>query len=206
MAFLLSGAVVWGLSTHQLGTWTNILIAKGLYGLGRGVFEGSCRAVYAGMFTGDDLSPAFSAQTLSVGFSGGLCFFLFSVLSKNSIAGVTVANGLVALCTYSVLMYAVDAKVPLPWGSLLGVCCCRPGSGNRAVEDSHGAVGKYADKKPKGGLSASLLEHSTLGDDYSMEQGDSRASEADLYVVGNVMHHKMHDSVDSSGRRSSNNR
>ncbi len=216
-AFLLSGAVVWGLTTRQLGTWTNILIAKGLYGLGRGVFEGSCRAVYAGMFTGADLSPAFSAQTLSVGFSGGLCFFLFSVLSKNSIAGVTVVNGLVALCTYSVLMYAVDARVPLPWGSLMGVCCCRSGGGTRTVEGTaEGVVDKYTTASRRAGrteaakrnssLGASLLQHSTLGE-YSLEQGDSRASEDDLFVVANVMHHKLqHTPTNSTDNCRPNNR
>ena len=52
LCFMLSGLLVLCLSDAQLSTWTSILCAKGLYGLGRGVFEGSCRAVYAQMFTG----------------------------------------------------------------------------------------------------------------------------------------------------------
>ena len=52
LSFMLSGLLVLCLSDAQLGTWTSILCVKGLYGLGRGVFEGSCRAVYAQMFTG----------------------------------------------------------------------------------------------------------------------------------------------------------
>lgn len=47
LSFLMSGFVVFLLTNKQLGTWQNILIVKGLYGLGRGVFEGSCRAKYA---------------------------------------------------------------------------------------------------------------------------------------------------------------
>jgi hypothetical protein len=39
----------------DLSLWWVVLIIRGLYGLGRGVFEGSCRAVYASMFTGEVL-------------------------------------------------------------------------------------------------------------------------------------------------------
>lgn len=125
LSFLACGAVVLGLSNAQLGTWQNIFIAKGLYGLGRGVFEGSCRAVYASMFTGKDLSTAFSGQTLSAGFSGGICFFLFGVLNRAAISAITVVNGLVAIASYFVLMYGVkDATKPLKWSKLCAAVCC----------------------------------------------------------------------------------
>ena len=52
LCFLLSGLVVLCLTNNQLSTWTSILVVKAFYGLGRGVFEGSCRAVYAQMFEG----------------------------------------------------------------------------------------------------------------------------------------------------------
>jgi MFS family permease len=69
-AFLMSGAVVLVLSDQELAMWRNILIIRALYGLGRGVFEGACRAVYAELFAGKDLSTAFSGQTLLAGLSG----------------------------------------------------------------------------------------------------------------------------------------
>ncbi len=217
LSFLLSGAVVWGLTNSQLGTWQNILIVQGLYGLGRGVFEGSCRAVYAGMFTGADLEPAFSAQTLSVGLSGGICFFLFSVLSKDAIAGVTVVNGIIALSTYLILMYAVDAKVPLPWGTLCSLCCCNAAGGTRTVDRSDdGAVGKYGGgsrstsgrRTPAGSttspLTKSLLSHAEMGDsehgndERSSDISFGRTSDADMYMSDNVLHHKMHSTPISS--------
>jgi hypothetical protein len=118
--FLLTGVIIIGLSDDQLGQWAVILIVKGLYGLGRGVFEGSCRAVYAAMFTGEDLSTAFSGQTLSAGFSGGICFFLFGVLNQKAISAITIVNGVVAISSYSVLMYWVNPYKRLPWKA---VCC-----------------------------------------------------------------------------------
>ncbi len=77
------------------------------------------------------------------------------------------------------------------------------------------AVDKYTassssrrgDKKPSpksSGLSASLLQNGGLGE-YSLERGDSRASEGDdLYMVGNILHHKLqHTPTNSIDNRSS---
>jgi hypothetical protein len=94
-----------------------MLIVKAFYGFGRGVFEGACRAIYAEMFTGEDLSTAFSGQTLCAGFSGGVCFFLYGQLQKESIAGITVANGLLAVLTYGWLM-KMNYNKPIPWSSV----------------------------------------------------------------------------------------
>lgn len=128
LAFLLCGVFVLALPDSVLGQWAAILFIKGLYGLGRGVFEGSCRAVYAGMFSGEDLSTAFSGQTLSAGFSGGICFFLFGVLDQTAISAITIGNGLVALASYGVLM-SVDSSRRLPWSAL----CSRTSAENPAV-------------------------------------------------------------------------
>jgi hypothetical protein len=118
LSFLLSGLMVLILSDKQLSTWTFILIVKMLYGFGRGVFEGSCRAVYAQMFTGRDLATAFSGQTLLAGFSGGICFFLFNELTKTSIAAITVLNGIIAIIFYFILM-SIDSTHPVSWFQLI---------------------------------------------------------------------------------------
>jgi len=83
---------------------------------------------------GKDLSTAFSAQTLLAGMSGGICFFLFGVLSKTSIAAITVGNGVLAILCYGVLVSGVvDANQPVTWSELgkglmhlwIGwFCCC----------------------------------------------------------------------------------
>ena len=121
VAFLSCGVLLLVLTDNQLGTWNYIILAKFLYGLGRGVFEGSCRAVYAKMFTGKDLSTAFSGQTLSAGFSGGIAFFVFSVIPRMSIGLITVVNGVVALGCYFLLMYHIDPLKPTPWRVLCSV-------------------------------------------------------------------------------------
>lgn len=119
-SFLLSGLAVLCFSNHDLSQWSSILVVKGLYGLGRGVFEGSCRAVYAQLFTGKDLSTAFSGQTLLAGFSGGICFFLFGVLSRTGIAAITVANGVVAIAFYFWLIN-LDVHQVISWNRLFGL-------------------------------------------------------------------------------------
>lgn len=115
--FLLTGVLVFSFSNSKLGSWEYMIILKALYGLGRGVFEGSCRAVYANMFAGDDLAVAFSTQTLMAGFSGGLCYFLYGVISKEAIALITMGNGILALTTYFILI-SHDSKSKLPWKTL----------------------------------------------------------------------------------------
>jgi hypothetical protein len=118
LAFLLSGFVVLFYSNRDLSTWKLIFVVRGFYGLGRGVFEGACRATYANLFKNDELAAAFSGQTLLAGFSGGICFFLYHVLDKEAIAGITVANGLLALLTYQLLAMHPYNDSPIPWSYL----------------------------------------------------------------------------------------
>ena len=118
LCFLLSGVVVLSVpNNNELGTWQNILVIKGLYGLGRGVFEGSCRAVYAELFVGNDLSTAFSAQTLLAGFSGGICYFIYGDLTRDAIASITIVNGILALVMYAILL-RTDYHRPVTWSDL----------------------------------------------------------------------------------------
>lgn len=122
LSFCLSGAIVYFLSTTTLSIWWVMLVCKLFYGLGRGVFEGSCRAVYAEMFTGRDLSLAFAAQTLLAGASGGTCFFMYGLLDKNSIGLITVMNGIVAIACYKILL-GFDYTLPMKWENLARSFC-----------------------------------------------------------------------------------
>ena len=79
---------------------------------------------YVNTVLGKDLATAFSAQTLLAGLSGGVCFFLFGVLTKDSIAAITVGNGILALSTYFVLSFVIDPNTPISWSALLKRCCC----------------------------------------------------------------------------------
>lgn len=173
--FLLCGVVVIGLSGNQLGNWPVILCVKGLYGLGRGVFEGSCRAVYASMFTGEDLSTAFSGQTLSAGFSGGVCFFLFGVCNQTSISAITIVNGVVALSTYSVLMYSVDPLKRVPWKAICCACNCREKQEQliNATRTTSGLVSGGRATSNRSGLLSSSLHTDEYFDPRSSEGGVS---------------------------------
>lgn len=126
IAFGLSGIAVAIFSMSELSVWTTMLGIKGLYGLGRGVFEGSCRAVYAEIFgkggNEDDLSTAFSGQTLLAGISGGVVYFLsFDVLTKDSVAAITIINSVAAFVLYAILMSYGDRMFkPIPWPCFCG--------------------------------------------------------------------------------------
>lgn len=127
-AFLLTGLFVLVLNPDTLGTYGVMFSLKGLYGLGRGVFEGSCRAVYASMFTGEDLSTAFSGQTLAAGFSGGLCFFIFVNLMRTTIGIIVVVNGVLAVLSYFIIMNMTDRNSIMSWSVLLGLSIIIPPS------------------------------------------------------------------------------
>ena len=118
LAFLLSGVVVYLLPENELSVWQVILLIRAFYGLGRGVFEGACRAVYASLFAGLDLSTAFSGQTLLAGMSGGICFFAYGYMTREMIAAITVVNGCLALACYALLLSVPKMFEPLPWDTL----------------------------------------------------------------------------------------
>lgn len=136
LSFMLSGLIVLVLSEDKLSSWQNLLIIRGLYGLGRGVFEGACRAVYAELFHGESLSTAFSAQTLLAGLSGGLCFFFYNILSRRGISFITVFNGVIALLTYSILMALPNRESPMKWKNFLSLRWCNANSNtNESTEE-----------------------------------------------------------------------
>ena len=102
---------------EQLRMDYNVMIIRILYGLGRGVFEGVCRAVYTEMFTGDDLSASFASQTLLAGFSGGMSFFILGLKPYKSMALIGTMNGFLAIVCYHIIMIKDHTK-PLRWSSL----------------------------------------------------------------------------------------
>ena len=120
-AFMLTGVFVVLLTSKDLSALSTILVISGLYGLGRGVFEGACRATYAELFAGEHLSTAFSSQTLLAGISGGICFFLFERCSGFTIGMITVFNGALALVSYGTMISHPDFHKPIAWSELFPV-------------------------------------------------------------------------------------
>jgi hypothetical protein len=118
VSFALTGILILCFSNKQLAQWQNIIPLRCLYGIGRGVIEGICRAVYADLFHGEALGPAYATQTLLIGFSGGVCFLLYGYISRIAIAGVTVVNGLIALLSYQMMISQHNHNDPIPWNQL----------------------------------------------------------------------------------------
>lgn len=117
-AFMLTGVFVVLLPAKELASLSTVLVIRALYGLGRGVFEGACRATYAELFAGEHLSTAFSSQTLLAGISGGICFFLFERFSGFSIGMIAVLNGALALVSYGTMISHKNFHQPIGWTEL----------------------------------------------------------------------------------------
>ncbi len=46
------------------------------------------------------------------------------MLNKAAISSITVANGIVAILAYSILMSGIDTRNPLSWGRVSRYLCC----------------------------------------------------------------------------------
>lgn len=132
--FMLTGVILLIIDNDQLGTWPYIILMKSLYGLGRGVFEGSCRAVYAELFTGDDLGTAFAGQTLLGGFSGGICYFIYGSISRSAVASITFVNGFLAIVCYTIMLSS-DYHHILPWSDVLKILTFQYKKGSSSLSD-----------------------------------------------------------------------
>lgn len=119
--FMMTGVLVVLLPTSMLETLKWVLVIRTFYGIGRGVFEGSCRATYAQLFTGENLSTAFSSQTLLAGFSGGLCFFLYDDFTGFAIGMITSVNGAIALASYTLMISRKDFLHPIKWSNVCDI-------------------------------------------------------------------------------------
>lgn len=109
--YLLCGLLLLALTRQQTSSLVGVVAARVVYGLARGVFEGVCRAVYAEIFEGADLSAAYSAQTLLAGVSGGLTFFVIGDggVSPWLLGLLLVVNGIIAVFSYHILIYALPS-------------------------------------------------------------------------------------------------
>lgn len=124
LSFVLAALFVLCVPVFRLKQWSWLLLLKGLYGAGRGVFEGENRSYYAAMFRGEKLVAAFSQQGFLTGLSGGVFFLLAALLSPAALSAVACANGLLAMACMVLLARGVarrpvrpdDSKIEEDWG------------------------------------------------------------------------------------------
>lgn len=100
-----------------------LIILRIFYGFCRGVFEGACRALYAEMWQGSDLSIAFSSQTLLAGLSGGVLFFVTTneKVSIQVLSFVLITSSILAIIFHIILLRVVGYRSKMSWKVFLRI-------------------------------------------------------------------------------------
>jgi MFS family permease len=98
----LSGLAFFIFSDSSLGTWKLIVIYLMIYGMGRGTWENTNKAVIADFFTDTpELSTAaFAAVSFSNGLAGAIGYFSFGEMNRLEMAGLVLVTSIIAIICY----------------------------------------------------------------------------------------------------------
>jgi MFS family permease len=102
VALTLSCSMFFFFSDRALGTWTGIIPLLLLYGVGRGIWENTNKAVMADFYAEDKDSciSAFAASSFFTGYASAMGYFVFPYSSRTGMAGVCVFSGILGLICY----------------------------------------------------------------------------------------------------------
>eukprot|EP01038_Epipyxis_sp_PR26KG_P005980 gene5980-8236_t len=102
-----AGFVFFFLSDAVLGTWIIIIPYLIIYGVGRGTWENTNKAVIADLFTNSpELSTSgFAAISFSNGFAGAIGYFTFSSISRNAMATTVFVSSIIAITCFLISSY-----------------------------------------------------------------------------------------------------
>lgn len=97
-----SGVILYFASDKVLGTWTYIIIYLAVYGIGRGTWENTNKAVIADLFvdTPEHSTAGFSGISFANGFAGAIGYFTFSSMSRSTMSTVVTVFALVGIVAY----------------------------------------------------------------------------------------------------------
>jgi hypothetical protein len=85
-------------SDRMLGTWTNILIYLVIFGIGRGVWENTNKAVIADLYVDSKLSTtAFASITFFNGMAGAIGYFCFEHMARLQMAELVMIASLLSI-------------------------------------------------------------------------------------------------------------
>lgn len=109
----LAGFIFFVLSDGTLGTWGVIIPYLIVYGIGRGTWENTNKAVIADFFseTPDLSTSAFAAISFSNGLAGAIGYFAFGSMSRLAMAGVVMVSSLLAIAAYLFAAHIHSCKV-----------------------------------------------------------------------------------------------
>jgi len=102
LCLTLTGFIFFVVSNETLGTWAAIVPFLMVYGMGRGTWENTNKAVIADFFTETpDLSTAaFAAISFSNGLAGSIGYYSFPSMTRNEMAGLVMISSAVAIVAY----------------------------------------------------------------------------------------------------------
>jgi len=91
-------------SDERLGTWGLIVPYLIVYGIGRGTWENTNKAVIADFYvkTPEESTSAFAAVAFSNGLAGAIGYFTFSSIGRDAMAIIITATAAVAIASYLV--------------------------------------------------------------------------------------------------------
>lgn len=96
------GLAMFLFSDETLGTWLVIITYLVIYGVGRGTWENTNKAVIADLFadTPDLSTAAFASISFFNGMAGAIGYFSFSSMSRDSMAALVLIVSLVAIASF----------------------------------------------------------------------------------------------------------
>jgi hypothetical protein len=97
-----SGMALFVFSNDTLGTWLLIVTYLVVYGIGRGTWENTNKAVIADLFadTPDLSTSAFAAISFFNGIAAAAGFFSYSSMTRDAMAGLVMITALIAIACY----------------------------------------------------------------------------------------------------------
>uniref|UniRef100_A0A7S0ST91 Major facilitator superfamily (MFS) profile domain-containing protein n=1 Tax=Chromulina nebulosa TaxID=96789 RepID=A0A7S0ST91_9STRA len=102
VALVMSSFVFFLFSNAELGTWFAILPLLILYGIGRGIWENTNKAVIADFYSDqiEKSTSAFAATSFFTGYASAMGYFAFPYIPRLGMAGLVVVSGIISLFCY----------------------------------------------------------------------------------------------------------
>ena len=111
LATIITGSTVYFYSEEEMGTWGFIVPLLIIYGVGRGTWENTNKAVVAELYTEEPqhIASAFAVVSFANGFTGAIAYFVFPNLESVVLADTVVVFGVLAVACYY-LSLTIDHK------------------------------------------------------------------------------------------------
>ena len=105
VCLFMTGATLFVVSDDVLGTWLGITLYLIIYGVGRGTWENTNKAVIADLYSSSRMDPghattAFATVAFSNGFAGAIGYFTFPFTNRLTMAVIVATASAFAIVSY----------------------------------------------------------------------------------------------------------